>query len=125
MASPSPLGVLVGEETGCELAQVDELVVCEPGEQPLLQAPVVGPLRLSQMESMMVFETAKGFIAGKAGKHYPAPVEAVKAIQKAGTKARDEALKIEGQGFAKVAKTPQADALNCLFLNDQFLKKKA
>ncbi len=29
---------------------------------------------------MMVFETAKGFIAGKAGKNYPAPVEAIKAM---------------------------------------------
>ncbi|HEX4896173.1 MAG TPA: 3-hydroxyacyl-CoA dehydrogenase NAD-binding domain-containing protein, partial [Solimonas sp.] len=34
-------------------------------------------------------------------------------------------LKLEGQGFAKVAKTTVADALIGLFLNDQFLKKKA
>jgi 3-hydroxyacyl-CoA dehydrogenase/enoyl-CoA hydratase/3-hydroxybutyryl-CoA epimerase/enoyl-CoA isomerase len=84
-----------------------------------------GPLKLSPMESMMVFETAKGFIAGKAGKAYPAPVEAVKVIQKAAGKGRDDALKIEGQGFAKLAKTTVADALIGLFLNDQFLKKKA
>src|SRR5207247_11085945 len=78
-----------------------------------------GPLKLSPMESMMVFETAKGFIAGKAGKAYPAPVEAVKAIQKAAGKSRDEALKIEGQAFAKVAKTSVADSLIGIFLNDQ------
>jgi 3-hydroxyacyl-CoA dehydrogenase/enoyl-CoA hydratase/3-hydroxybutyryl-CoA epimerase/enoyl-CoA isomerase len=84
-----------------------------------------GPLKLNQVESMMVFETAKGFIAGKAGKNYPAPVEAVKSIQKAAGKSRDDALKIEAAGFAKMAKTPQADALIGLFLNDQFLKKKA
>jgi 3-hydroxyacyl-CoA dehydrogenase/enoyl-CoA hydratase/3-hydroxybutyryl-CoA epimerase/enoyl-CoA isomerase len=84
-----------------------------------------GPLKLNQIESMMVFETAKGFIAGKAGKSYPAPVEAVKAMQKAAGKGRDEALKIEAAGFAKMAKTPVADALIGLFLNDQFLKKKA
>ena len=84
-----------------------------------------GPLQLNQIESMMVFETAKGFIAGKAGKHYPAPMAAVNAIQKAASKSRDEALAIESAGFAKVAKTTQADALIGLFLNDQLLKKKA
>ena len=84
-----------------------------------------GPLKLNPMEASMVFETAKGFIAGQAGKHYPAPVEAVKSIQKGASKSRDEAIKIEGQAFAKLAKTTQADALVGLFLNDQFLKKKA
>ncbi|MGH8441518.1 MAG: enoyl-CoA hydratase-related protein, partial [Nevskiaceae bacterium] len=83
------------------------------------------PLKLSQMEAMMTFETAKGFIAGKAGKAYPAPVEAVKAMQKAASKSRDDALKIEGQAFARLAKTTVADALIGLFMSDQFLKKKA
>ena len=89
------------------------------------RAQKTGPLRLDMVEGMMTFETAKGFIAGQAGKNYPAPLEAVKAIQKAAGKSRDEALKIEGQHFAKVAKTTVADALIGLFLNDQFLKKKA
>ncbi len=83
------------------------------------------PLMLGPIESMMVFETAKGFIAGQAGKNYPAPMEAVKVIQKAAGKGRDEALKIEAQGFAKVAKTTVANSLISLFLNDQLLKKKA
>ncbi len=77
------------------------------------------------IESMMVFGTAIPFVQGQAGKNYPAPVEAVKAIQKGAGKSRDEALKIEGAGFAKVAKTTVADALIGIFLNDQFLKKKA
>lgn len=89
------------------------------------RAQKTGPLKLDMMEGMMVFESAKAFIAGQAGKNYPAPVAAVSAIQKAASKSRDEALKIEGQAFAKVAKTPVADALIGLFLNDQFLKKKA
>ena len=89
------------------------------------RAQKTGPLTLDPVSAMMVFETAKGFIVGKAGKHYPAPVEAVKAIQKAAGKSRDAALQIESIGFAKVAKTPQADALIGLFLNDQYLKKKA
>ncbi len=89
------------------------------------RAQKTSPLQLGPMESMMVFETAKGFIAGKAGKHYPAPLAAVKAIQKAASKGRDDALKIEGEAFAKLAKTTQADALVGLFLNDQILKKLA
>lgn len=89
------------------------------------RAQKTGPLKLSQLEGMMVFETAKGFVAGKAGKHYPAPVTAVKTIQKAAGKDRDGALKFEAEGFAKLAKTTQADALISLFLNDQLIKKKA
>ncbi|WP_420465062.1 fatty acid oxidation complex subunit alpha FadB [Panacagrimonas sp.] len=89
------------------------------------RAQKMGPLKLNPMEASMVFETAKGFIAGQAGKHYPAPMEAVKGIQKGASKSRDEAIRIEGQGFARVAKTWQADALVTLFLNDQIVKKKA
>jgi 3-hydroxyacyl-CoA dehydrogenase / enoyl-CoA hydratase / 3-hydroxybutyryl-CoA epimerase / enoyl-CoA isomerase len=83
-----------------------------------------GPLKLGPQESMMTFETAKAFVAGKS-KGYPAPVEAIKVMQKAATKGRDDAIKIEAAGFAKLAKTTVADALVGLFLNDQFLKKKA
>ena len=89
------------------------------------RAQKTGPLTLNPIEQMMVFETAKGFIAGKAGKNYPAPVAAVTAIQKAAGKSRDEALKIEAATFAKLARTSVADALVSLFLNDQLLKKKA
>lgn len=84
-----------------------------------------GKLHLNAIESMMVFETAKGFIAGKAGKHYPAPVEAVKTIQKHANFERDQAIAIEAKGFAKMAKTSVAQNLIGLFLNDQAIKKIA
>jgi 3-hydroxyacyl-CoA dehydrogenase/enoyl-CoA hydratase/3-hydroxybutyryl-CoA epimerase/enoyl-CoA isomerase len=84
-----------------------------------------GKLQLNNIESMMVFETAKGFIAGKAGRHYPAPVEAVKTIQKHANFDRDKALAIETKGFAKMAKTAVAKNLIGLFLNDQKIKKIA
>lgn len=89
------------------------------------RAQKTGPLKLDMIEQMMVFSTSEAFIAGKAGRHYPAPVSAVKAIQKAAGKSRDDALKIEAAAFAKLAKTPVAAALIGLFLNDQFLKKTA
>lgn len=89
------------------------------------RAQKTGPLKLGPVDSMMVFETAKGFVAGKAGKHYPAPIEAINCIQKAAGKGRDDALKIEHKGFVKVAKTTQAQALIGIFMNDQLIKKKS
>lgn len=83
-----------------------------------------GPLTLGQIESMMVFETAKGFVMQQSKGNYPAPIEAVKRIQAAAGKGRDEALVEEHKGFVKLAKTPEADALIGLFLNDQLIKKK-
>ena len=73
----------------------------------------------------MAFETAKGFVAGQAGPNYPAPVEAIKSIQKAANFGRDKALEVEAAGFVKLAKTSVAQSLIGLFLNDQELKKKA
>ncbi|MDX1590062.1 MAG: fatty acid oxidation complex subunit alpha FadB [Oleiphilaceae bacterium] len=84
-----------------------------------------GKLKLNAMESMMTFETAKGFVAGQAGPHYPAPVEAIKVMQKHSGMPRDKALEVEAKGFAKMAKTNVAASLVQLFLNDQELKKTA
>ncbi|KHL68574.1 fatty acid oxidation complex subunit alpha FadB [Pseudomonas flexibilis] len=87
--------------------------------------PKLEKLKLNAIEQMMSFETAKGFVAGKAGPNYPAPVEAIKTIQKAANMGRDKALEVEAAGFAKLAKTSVAESLIGLFLNDQELKKKA
>ena len=89
------------------------------------RAEKTGKLNLNPMESMMVFETAKGFVAGQAGPHYPAPVEAIKAMQKHAGMTRDKAIEVEAKGFAKMAKTSVAASLVGLFLNDQELKSKA
>lgn len=83
------------------------------------------PLNLNKIESMMVFEGAKGFIAGQAGPNYPAPLEAITAMAAGATLSRDEALKLEAKGFAKVAKTPTAHSLVSIFLGDQQIKKVA
>jgi len=83
------------------------------------------PLKLNFIESMMAFETSKAFVGAQAGRNYPSPVTAIKAMQKAADKSRDEALQIEAEAFAKVAQTPVAEALVGIFLNDQLLTKKA
>ena len=84
-----------------------------------------GPLKLDMIDQMMVFETSKAYVAQQAGPNVPGPVEAVKVIQKAAGKSRDAAIKIEAAAFAKLARTPVANALTGIFLSDQFLKRKA
>ncbi|WP_404474161.1 fatty acid oxidation complex subunit alpha FadB [Vreelandella venusta] len=82
------------------------------------------PLKLNAIEQMMAFETAKGYVAGKAGPHYPAPVESIKVIQKGAGETRARAQAIEAKAFAKLALSSVAFNLVGLFLNDQVVKKK-
>ena len=81
------------------------------------------PLKLNAIEATMVFETAKAFVAGQAGPHYPAPVTAIKVMQKAAGMRRDDALREEARGIAKMARTQAAKNLVGLFLGDQLLSK--
>ncbi len=85
----------------------------------------VSPLKLNPTESMMAFEGAKGFVAGKAGPNYPSPVAAITAMQQGANRNREDALKIEANAFAKMAKTPTAFNLVTIFLGDQFVNKVA
>lgn len=81
------------------------------------------PVGLNHIEHMMAFESAKGVIAGKAGPHYPAPMQALKTMKKSVTMDRDGAIEAEARGFAKLAKTDVCSALVGLFLNDQIVKR--
>jgi len=83
------------------------------------------PLKLNENESLMAFETARAFIAGKVGPNYPAPLTIVGVMQASARFSLEGALEIEAEGFAELAKSPEATALIGLFLGDQLLKKKA
>ncbi|GAA6172078.1 fatty acid oxidation complex subunit alpha FadB [Colwellia sp. KU-HH00111] len=87
--------------------------------------PKLAPLNLSKIESVMTFNTCKGMIAAKAGKHYPAPMVMVSTIEAASTLDRAGAMAIENAGFAKLAKTDAATAQIGLFMADQVIKGKA
>lgn len=116
----------VVEISQLETGALDLLTQCNQGELDwqARRQKKTSPLTLGPVESMMVFETAKGFVKGKAGPHYPAPVTAIKAIQAHADLPRDKALEVEAKYFIKMAKTPVAHHLVNLFLNDQFIKKK-
>ena len=88
--------------------------------QPKLEA-----LKLSPVETIMTFNTCKGMIAAKAGKHYPAPMVMVKTIEAAAGLDRTGAMALENAGFAKLAKTDAATAQIGLFMADQVVKGKA
>ena len=85
----------------------------------------LSPLSLSKIESVMTFNTCKGMIAAKAGKHYPAPMVMVSTIEAASTLDRAGAMALENAGFAKLAKTDAAIAQIGLFMSDQVIKGKA
>ncbi len=81
------------------------------------------PLILPEIEKMMAFQTSKSFVAQQAGKNFPAPIAAVKAMEAHAGMGRDEAIAVEAKGFSEVAKTPQATAMVGLFLADQAVAK--
>lgn len=86
----------------------------------------INPVKLNALEQAMAFNSTKGVLFSKANPaQYPAPKIALESIEKHVNLPRDKALEIESAGFAKAAKTPQAESLVGLFLNDQAVRKLA
>ena len=84
----------------------------------------INPVKLNALEQAMAFNSAKGVLFSTANPaQYPAPKIALESIEKHVNLPRDKALEIESAGFAKAAKTPQAESLVGLFLNDQAVRK--
>jgi 3-hydroxyacyl-CoA dehydrogenase/enoyl-CoA hydratase/3-hydroxybutyryl-CoA epimerase/enoyl-CoA isomerase len=82
------------------------------------------PLMLNANESVMSFSTAAAMVAAQAGRHYPAPHKMVETISKAARLDRDDALKLENEGFVALAKTDACKAQVGIFLADQLVKAK-
>jgi len=87
--------------------------------------PKLEPLKLSKIEAAMSFSTAKALVMQTAGKHYLAPITAVKTIEAAAGMGRDAALQLETAAFVPLARSNEARALVGIFLNDQAVKAKA
>ncbi|MDO3382312.1 fatty acid oxidation complex subunit alpha FadB [Gilvimarinus algae] len=88
------------------------------------RARKLAPLSLNAIEAGLAFASSKGFVAAKAGRHYPAPVTAIDAMQQAASLGRDEALAVELAHFLQVAVGDTARALINVFTADQQLGKK-
>lgn len=83
------------------------------------------PLRHNATELLMAFTTCKAMVAAQAGKHYPAPMAAVVAMEKGASLSATEALALETDTFIQMAQTSGAFSLSGIFINDQLLMKKA
>ena len=94
----------------------------EQGSWQARRAPKLNPLKLSPIEAAMSFTIAKSMVMQTAGKHYPAPITAVKTIEAAAGLQRDDALKLETAAFVPLAQSDVARALVGIFLNDQYVK---
>lgn len=87
--------------------------------------PKLLPLKLNPTEAKMCFAVAKSMVLQVAGKHYPAPMIAVKTIEAAAGLARDKALELETDSFIPLTRSSQAHALVGIFLNEQYVKNEA
>lgn len=108
-----------------KVAALDLVKGCQAGkfDYQARRTEKTSPIKLNQIEQMMAFESAKGVIGGKAGPHYPAPMAALKTIQKHANLPREKAIEVEAKGFVKVAKSDVCAALVGLFMKDQQIKK--
>ncbi len=81
------------------------------------------PVKLNTVELMMAFESAKGVIGAQAGPHYPAPMQALKTMEKAVKLERDAAIAVEAKAFGKLAVNDVTAALVGIFMKDQYVKR--
>ncbi|RUO81038.1 fatty acid oxidation complex subunit alpha FadB [Idiomarina tyrosinivorans] len=89
------------------------------------RAPKLAPLAANDTELLMSLTTAKGMVAAKAGKHYPAPHKAIEAIENGAREAREGALKAENAAFFDLTQTDACQAQVGIFLADQLVKSKS
>jgi len=122
-------GVLDAVTTNDQLIEVAKKTLerCALGQLDYLnrRRQKQAPLKHNDVELTMAMTTSKAFVAAQAGHHYPAPIAAVKTLEKAAKCTRDQALKFETDTFVKLTQTSQAIALSGIFINDQWLAKKS
>jgi 3-hydroxyacyl-CoA dehydrogenase/enoyl-CoA hydratase/3-hydroxybutyryl-CoA epimerase/3-hydroxyacyl-CoA dehydrogenase/enoyl-CoA hydratase/3-hydroxybutyryl-CoA epimerase/enoyl-CoA isomerase len=78
------------------------------------------PLNLSQDQMMFAFGTAEGYIRGKTKGQYPAPLAALKAIQRGCNLPLKEGLKAEKDAALEVMGSPvSANLVGIFFMNNR------
>jgi 3-hydroxyacyl-CoA dehydrogenase/enoyl-CoA hydratase/3-hydroxybutyryl-CoA epimerase/enoyl-CoA isomerase len=105
------------------LAKLAEAVAA-PQDWQQRRAAKAAALPLSQDEVKTLFEQAKASVAKRSAPHQPAALAAVELMEACAPHGGREAIQMEAEAFAKIAKTQAAASLVQIFLNDQLLKKK-
>lgn len=118
-------GVVAPEKLRAAALDVLRRAVAGKLDYSARKAQKKAPLRHNDTEALMAFESAKAFVKARAGKHYPAPVAAIKSMQNGAKMARDEAIEIETGLFTEMSHTSTARSLVGIFINDQIIGKKA
>lgn len=78
------------------------------------------PLGLSQDQMMFAFATAEGYIKGKTKGQYPAPLAALRAIQRGCNLPLEEGLKAEKEAALEVMGSPiSANLVGIFFMNNR------
>lgn len=110
-----------------EQAAIDLLNKAIAGEFDYQQRRAVkcAPQQLDDIELIMAYTSAKALVAQQSPKGMIAPMTALKTMEKHAKLDRNEALKIEAQQFAKLAKGEISHNLINIFLADQLLAKNA
>ncbi len=106
------------------LAMVQQAIVGDLDWQAK-RAPKLAALQANDTELTMTLATAKAMVAAKAGKHYPAPHAAIKAIEEGARHTREEALNAENRAFVGLTQTDACLAQVGIFMADQQVKSKA
>jgi 3-hydroxyacyl-CoA dehydrogenase / enoyl-CoA hydratase / 3-hydroxybutyryl-CoA epimerase / enoyl-CoA isomerase len=83
------------------------------------------PVKLNDTEKMMAFMTCGAMVSAQADKNMPAPLTALKSMEKGVSLDRSGALDSEAFAFIKIAQTQVANSLVGLFLNDTFIMRTA
>ena len=94
--------------------------VIESGEWRQRRTERRGPFK----PDSVAFERAKSSLAREAV-HLPAALHAVELMERAASLSRDEALVLEHEAFARIARTQAANSLVQLFISDQMIRKKS
>ncbi len=83
------------------------------------------PLTTGAEELESISDKLSAMIEAKFAANYPAPILVLELLKSAAPLHRDEAIALENKAFYQVTRTPQARALVGLFLNDQYIARRA
>ncbi len=90
------------------------------GEWKRLREARSKPLGLSIDQATFAFATAEGYIKGKTKGQYPAPLAALRAIQKGANVPLEEGLKVEKEAALEVMGSPiSANLVGIFFMNNR------